>query len=237
MLFVLQVVSTAQAQQDKQKLDLFLQKLKSANTSSPGSSIKYTYAKEATPDIVEDSIIAEMEVLANGFHYKADSTEMFGNDSLLIILFLEEKIMYLSRARRADPAIQPAALLDTLFTRFPGLNYMLLDSAGLAVLRMNFPEGNQYKSIAVCTDHEGKIQRVDYVVKSEALMEPDAGDEGKDDADAYAVVRAVFSYNPGNAGTPLNLFRPEQFFIKENGRYKAIGRYSDYQVQIGSGNL
>ena len=31
--------------------------------------------------------------------------------------------------------------------------------------------------------------------------------------------------------------RLRKFFIKENGHYKAIGRYSDYQVQIGSGNL
>ena len=81
------------------------------------------------------------------------------------------------------------------------------------------------------------INRVVYLIKSEALTESGTLDEeSRKKYDAYARVEAIFSNFKTNCNN-TNDFEEGAYLKKEGSHFFAAGKYSDYKIIIGSPEL
>ncbi|SRR6266496_753084 len=236
---LLQIHVLAQEQQTDKAIQVF-DTLKQAYQNATGLSfdVKYTYTNETKPDNVLDSLSGKFEISQDNYRYLLDSTETIHNDKYTIILFREDKIMYLTKPSLAVSA-NPIEAIGEFFKNNKDVSCQLNTAHNTKVLSIHYPPGMVYKQINLTIDTAtGYLVKAEYIVQTKLLMETQPQDEqaNQNQYDEYARVEADFSnYKIGSIDS--NEFDENRFFQRDGKNFKTTDPYKTYKIFIGSSNL
>lgn len=209
-----------------------------SDTAAVQFGVKYTYANESKPDKILDSSKGYMELGPHGYYCKIDNTETIQTDSVAILLFHDDMVMYLSKKSPVQNfGGNPMAVLDSFLQQNHGLTVSVTTLGRYKNIRLGLPPGYPYKKMEFMADTATSfIRRISYTVKTEKLMEDHGSGFDKSAYDDYALVVASFSgYRKGASGGR----KPEvsDYFIKSKDGIKTTEKYKDYSIFIATPNL
>lgn len=200
--------------------------------------VLYTFADEATPQNIEDSIQGFIQVSDNRYHVKIGPTETICDGTYGITLFSEDKVMYITQSSKIIGQIDPFARLDSALLAIKGLQTSVNDDVGIETVKIDFPPDNMYKSIWISIDKKtGFLKTVQFTIKDQALpigQIPDAAQ--MQSQSGYAIIRAnYFDYNNDTVSDAV--FNASRYFTKSDKKFSTTEEFKDYQIFIGSPNL
>jgi hypothetical protein len=238
-LALLQLTSRAQTAAGTEQLMAELKKVQSYYYAHPLSfRVKYIYAAENAPDKPLDSLSGRMEVSGSNFHYWLDSTETIRNDRYSIVLFKEDRIMYLAKPSANAAAPDPLQLMQAALEKAGLSNCEVTVSGRNKEFRMFFKPGAPYRQMDMTIDTlSGYMQSMRYVVKTAMLMEVQDSDQARlQGYDEYSIVQASFEHYRRIPDDPAR-FNEQTFFYKEGNEYVTTQAYKDYKIFVGTPNL
>jgi hypothetical protein len=198
-------------------------------------NIHYTYSNESTPEKILDSLTTKLIIHGKNYYYAADSTEIFTNDSISIAVFNDNKILYITKARSFD-SYNPVALLDSFF-RTQRKSFAISEQEDEKTVQIFFPDWTPYKRISITVDkHTGLLTSMEYLVKTEELMESGVSTDNVGQYDKYALVKARLEKDETPDST-LGNFNPTEFFYRVGNQIMGAGKYKDYMIYKGSVNM
>lgn len=239
ILFLHTAMFAQNEQQTDKALEIFAQ-LQQTYQQVDGISfnVKYTYTNESKPETVLDSLSGKFEINKSNYHYLLDSTETIHNDKYTIILFREDKIMYLTNPSLAASA-NPVQTIGEFFKNNKDINCQIVTNTRTKTLSVHYPPGMQYKQINLTIDTvTGYLMKAEYIVQTKLLLETDLqNDKGSASAyDAYARVEADF-FDYKQIPIDNSEFDERKFFDREGKNFKTTEEYKTYKIFIGSSNL
>ena len=198
--------------------------------------VVYRYASEASPGRYLDSLRGSFKMDGMRYWYLLDSTEMLCADKWVVILYREDKIMYLSLAgARAMPA-NPMAMLDSFLAKKDGLEYGVTDAGGQTKVTVSFGKESSCRQLEYDIDDKtGLLTRMVSVVKSEQLYEPSVRSLVSPGA-SYAVVETLFT-NYHEKSFVEGVFDAGRYFKKEGDAYVCVAPYNQYKIFLGKPGL
>ncbi|QEH43313.1 hypothetical protein [Chitinophaga sp. XS-30] len=231
--------SVAQATIDTGKFFMEIGRLQQVMQSVPVSfDIRYTYTSEKDPDMILDSLKGSVQLSGPNTWYKVAHMESVSNDRYNIILFREDKLMYLSRPskiRKDDPLQQIRSILAGSGVE----SCSIVEEGDTRTIRIDFKEGGACREMSMYVSRKtGYMSGVTYVLKAALL--PGQGLSSDKDAQAYygeyAVVKMELSgYKKLEAGGAR--FDEHNFFHREGDEFTPAPEYADYTIFKGSPNL
>lgn len=238
LLILLNTKSVSGQQAAPSELTKLLLDLQSKYQENKDLSMRvvYTYADEHHPDVVLDSSVASIDIDSNSYHCLVDSTDIYANDSFTVVLFKEEKIMYVSRTHLKSALYNPAIMLDSLMRMNKQLHAQIEETNAEKIIVLTFPEGSKYRKIELTLDKEsGFLTGIDYLLKTQLLL--DEGEKRLADSltESYAILKARFIRTPRTHH--LKNYSPEMFFVKQQDHIYPTAAFKDYQVMVGSSVL
>jgi hypothetical protein len=198
--------------------------------------IMYRYADEKAPGRYLDSLKGSFKLNGDQYWYGMDETESIGNKEYMMMLFKEDKIMYLSKAASSVMSGNPVALIDSFILRNTDIN-------------CRFEEGKKQNRIILDFAGDGKYKRIEYrvdagthfltgitcVVKSSELYDQSVR-PAIDGGAEYALIEISFSGYQQKAFDE-SLFNMAKYFKKEGDEYITLPPYDSYKIFLGSPNL
>jgi len=220
------------AQMDTTKMFAAFNSMQAKYQSTPISfSLNYTYKSVNNPDKVLDEVKGGIELAGSNYHYEMDNTEVYSNGRYNIILFKEDKLMYLAKATTIT-AVDPVQQLRAMV----GSSAIQSCSVKGGVITLTFVPGGNYKELQmVVNEKTGYLTSMRYVVKTAMLMEQ-PGAEIDPQYGEYAIVQSTLD-NYKALAADSSRFNEANFFYKEGKEFKTTADYSDYKIFIGSPNL
>lgn len=238
-LFLVFAFISLYAQNDKVKpvIDMLKQIRAVYDTSSNLSfDISYIYTDESLPNNILDSISGFIQINHSRYHWQIGTTETITNNRYAIMLFKEDKIMYVTKPFAKKGEIDPLALLDSSLILIKGLQTSIETQKKFKIIKLIFPEGNSCKNIQLSVDKKtGFLSVVDFVLKPEALGNS-AGINPKDIKSAYVHIQAKYS-NYRKDLINDSVFNESNYFIRDNNNFNTTAQYKDYKIFIGTPNL
>ncbi len=217
-----------------------VQRMRDAFRTAKGLAMDmaYYYANESSPAKYLDSLKGHM--LLNGKEYRLllDQTEAMVNERYSIVLFGEDRIMYLSKPSKQLDAYNPVAALDSLVTGAAGTVFGLQNEGAYRTVTIAFTAGRPYQKMSFTIDTAtGYLVRSVMLVKTE-LMAPSADPSSlkKEGYDAYSVVETRLTGYRKEA-VPESYFNEASFFEKKGKEFRVTERYKDYKIFLGSPDL
>lgn len=238
LLILLNTKSVSGQQAAPSELTKLLLDLQSKYKENKDLSMRvvYTYADEHHPDVVLDSSVASIDIDSNSYHCLVDSTDIYANDSFTVVLFKEEKIMYVSRTHLKSALYNPAIMLDSLMRMNKHPHAQIGETSSEKIIVLTFPEGAKYKNIKMMLDKEsGFLTAIDYLLKTELLLDEDEMRVTDPRPEGYAILKARFFKIQHKQHT--NTFSPETFFVKRQDRIYPTDDFKEYNVLVGSSGL
>lgn len=238
-LALLRLTAYAQTAPGTEQLMAGLKKVQSYYYAHPLSfRVKYIYAAEQAPDKALDSLSGIMEVSGANFRYWLDSTETIRNDRYNIVLFKEDKIMYLAKPTNNAATPDPLQMMQAALEK-AGLSKCEITVNGHnKMFSMFFKPGGQFRQMDLTIDTlSGYMQSMRYVVKTAMLMDTLGDDQAQlKGYDEYSVVQASFEQYRKIPEDPAR-FDEKNFFYKEGDEYVTTQAYKEYKIFVGSPNL
>jgi hypothetical protein len=201
--------------------------------------LDYRYSNETRPGKVLDSLSGNVTISKAKYHYVFDSTETIQNETYNIILFKEDKMMYISGSGNSVGESDPLAIMDSTLWQIHGIDCSVERSKKSKVLTLIFPQGYSYKKMEFDIDSAtGLLSKVSYIVKTTMMT----GSQNKSAPidrsiyDEYALVQAKFS-NYNTKAVDGTQFDEKNFFTRNGKDFTVTERYKDYKILIGSVNL
>lgn len=231
---------TAQVENDTTKLFQAMTDLQSMYKDRyVGFDLKYKYTSEADPQTVLDSVQGKMSFYGTRYCYQLENMEMLSNGTYNVVLFKDEKLMYIARASALIASIDPVAQVREMIRRSGATGYSLEENGREKKLHIHFvPNGPCREMDIVVNKKEQRVEEIRYVVKTEMLTQSPETAAGKVDPSygAYAVVTASFEHYRALANDPVALDE-HRYFFKEGDVLKTAPAYHEYKIFRGSPNL
>ncbi len=189
--------------------------------------ICYRYASAETPGRFEDSLTAGFKTWRNRFWYTASNTEVVSDDSLAVVLFKDDQLIYLTRPGQANALSGQFALLDSLL----GGKYPVAVSAekqgSVMHYRVEFIQPVYYKIFECWINEKGRILKTRQLVNR--MLAEQQFSAATQPGSAWISIELEFRQYPGND------FRPEWFdtrrvVTKENNEWVARSPYQHFTV-------
>jgi hypothetical protein len=220
------------AQMDTTRMFAVFNSMQAKYQSAPVSfNLNYTYTSVNNPDKVLDEVKGGIELSNGNYHYEMDNTEVFSNSRYNIILFKEDKLMYLAKATTLS-AVDPVQQLRTMI----GTSVIQSCSVKGGIITLTFAPGGNYKELQmVMNEKTGYLSSMRYVVKTTMLMDQ-PGATVDPQYGEYAIVKSSLD-NYKTLTADSSRFNESNFFYKEGKEFKTTADYSDYKIFIGSPNL
>ncbi|SEW40110.1 hypothetical protein SAMN05428988_5225 [Chitinophaga sp. YR573] len=232
--------AVAQTIPDLEKMTGIMKRLRDGYDKAPLSfDMKYIYANEHTPGKILDSLNGWVETDGTNYHSLMDNTETIHNDKYNIVLFREDKIMYLAGATSASMPVDPLLMMDSILTQSGATSCTISKAGKNTVIRIGFKEGGSCKRMEMTIDTVAhRMLSMEYVVKTSLLTEtPDANDKAAAEGyDEYAIVRSTF-YNYRPLKPDASRFDDKTFFYKEGTEFRTKEAYSEYKIFVATPNL
>lgn len=199
--------------------------------------VNYTYSPADRPSVVLDSIRSQVEVSAGGSRIRMQNMEFITNERYAIVLFSDDKVMYLykpSSATSSDPMEQLRGLVAS-----SGLKQIEFSESGkMRQINIRFDSTSGVKGIEMQISQEsGLITAVRYLVKTELMTGGGAlsEEERKEYGDLALVTMQMRQYAPLAANRQQ--VHEDAYFTKEEDEYIPTEVYKEYQIFKGSVNL
>ncbi|SEN26981.1 hypothetical protein SAMN04488505_109113 [Chitinophaga rupis] len=237
LLMAISGPATAQSGQEAEKIMQVMKEVQAFYSARPQSfNIYYTYSNEHTPGKVLDSLNGKMELSGESYRYVLGNTETIHNKRYTVVLFKEDKLMYVavsdSSQKQANPLLPVKESLER--TGVSGCEITHKGSQKLA--QISFKEGVPYKYMELTLDTlSQRLLSMRYIVKTALLMDAQDTAPGSE-YDEYAIVRAVLN-NYKQLPADARRFDEQQFFSREGNELKVTPAYKEYKIFIGSPNL
>jgi len=199
-------------------------------------SISYRYASERNPSVYLDSLKGDFKMSGGSYRYIVDSTEFIGTSDLILVIFRQDRILFLSRPSGALQSGNPMALMDSLLLKSDNINGSVEETADQQQITISFPPGGTIKRIVYTVDRKtGLVMNMTNIIQSSQLYDPSVRSR-VDGKSSYAVVETTFSnYREGDfAQEELN---PGRYFKKEGTEYVALPPYEGYKIFKGNPDL
>lgn len=201
-----------------------------------GFGIMYKYADEKTPGNYLDSLKGSFKLNGDLYWYAMDETEAVGNKDYMMMLFKEDRIMYLSKAASSAISGNPVAMIDSFILRNAGINCRITEEKNETHIMLDFPAGSKYKRIAYRIDAATHfLSGITCVVQASELYDPSVRQAIEGGAE-YAVIEISFS-DYTRKGFDAGLFDMSKYFKKEGDEYVTVPPYDSYKIFLGSPNL
>lgn len=232
-------VANAQEKPDTARLLALLTKVQDVYRNAPMSfNVMYTVAGESQPALPLDSIRGEVAVNGAYSYYRLPGMETITNPRYNIILFKEDKLMYLTKpARQAvqDPMLPVRALLKSGKLQEIGIR----DEGKYQLLSIIFDAESACRSMLLEIEKTtGYVQNIRYELKTELLpgLFSSEADEDRTAYGKFVIVRMMFnSYKKLDAD--LGRFDEKNFFYLDGTEFKTASAYNDYTIFKGTPNL
>lgn len=201
-----------------------------------GFDIRYRYASEEAPDTYLDSLKGSFKLHGDRYWYSLDQTEAIVTGDIMMLLFREDQVMYLSRPSAAWVGSSPVTVLDSLLTHAEGYKATLKTSGKSSLIHLEFPANSACKSITYEIDARTHlISRMQCVVPATELYDPSVRPVVEGDG-VYAVIDIGFANYKENGFDPAQ-FDTAKYFQKQGAEYVPVAPYQSYKLFLGSPNL
>jgi hypothetical protein len=199
-------------------------------------AIAYKYASEARPGVYLDSLKGDFKMSGSRYKYRLDSTEFIGNSDLTLILYRQDRVMFLSKTSPAMQSGNPMALLDSMLLKNDSVNCQLSETKEQQKIKISFRPGLATREMEYTIDRKsGFVTRIINVVQSQQLYDPSVRSL-VDGHSSYAVVETDFmNYREGDfEDSELDT---SKYFKKEGKDYITLAPYNSYKIFLGTPDL
>jgi hypothetical protein len=198
--------------------------------------IKYLYASEQSPAVVLDSLQGSFKLDADRYWYSLDSTETLSDGGKVIVLYKEDKVMYLTKASNAGRSLNQMLSIDSLLSKSDGVAFSIKKEKTNNQIRIVFPDGKSCKWIEYTIDSKtGYLKQMIQLVKDELLYDPGISVAAEQNS-KYSIITTLFShYESGTFGE--GFFDAGRYYRKSGSDFTACKPYENYKVFLGSTDL
>ena len=203
-----------------------------------GFDVLYRYAAESEPSVYRDSLSGHFKLQGNRYWCELDNTESVGTPDFNIMLFKDDKLMYLSRRApsAANPLNQLAMVDSFLLAGKKNMVCSMMHTRDQDIATIEFTEPVVYKRITWYIDKKsGFLQKMVSVVQAGQLYDAQVRSQIEDPA-TWAIVEAVYS-NYRQQPFDETLFDSSRYFKKVANGYVTVAPYEDYTIFLGSVGL
>lgn len=211
--------------------------IRSALSAKPVAfQVKYQYADASNPEQIIDSASGTIEMDGANYRCVLENTETIRSGQYMIILFREDKLMYLARTDTTTTGTDMVAMMMSAMET-AGVQQMQVKDTGVERrLRFHFREGSPYREVELSVDCAARTLRsVRYLVNTTALLGP-GETEVAPGYSPYGIIRADFSGYHSRPPDPAH-FAESRYFNREGTAFKPAAGYLDYTIFLGSPNL
>lgn len=198
--------------------------------------VKYTYARERTPTVVEDSLFVHFKMHDQKYQGTMDNMVFMKNDSVQVAVFLPEQMMTLSLPSEYNEMMLPITQWDSFFTKNNFVSTQEADGgySKITVDYSNLTE-NPMKKFEMWYDPATyRVYRIRYKI-DETTVDGALVNEGILSGEAMVVEIRFSNYQTG-AFTD-SVFNSRNYYSKEGSVYTAATPYSGYEVNVVSSGL
>jgi hypothetical protein len=235
--YILSIPAMGQVKTDMDNATRILKNLQLAFTAHPiAFDIKYLYSNEHTPEKVLDSLKGSIEMSGSDYHYQLDSTETIHNSKYSIVLFKEDKVMYLSGASEQVPTPDPLQSMQSILEKSGVTGCTVSNEKGKTIIRFVFAAGGPCKQMKIVADTvKNHLLSMEYILKT-ALLKDAQDDTEMEGYEEYALVSTTF-YNYHDLQPDASRFDDKAFFYKESTEFKVMPAYEAYKIFVATPNL
>lgn len=199
--------------------------------------LRYTYSNEHTPGTLLDSMEGKIEMNGENYRCTLDSTETICNSKYNIVLFRQDKVMYLSAKGNTTSPADPLQTIKTLLDSAVNSSCAFSHEKRNTIINITFAAGSPFKQLSVTIDTVSqRLITMQYVMKTALLMDEDTQGELPQGYEAYAQVKASF-YNYKEIPVNNSRYDEKAFFYKDEDAFKVSPAYEDYTIFVGSPDL
>jgi hypothetical protein len=237
LLFITVFILTVPVMAQLDNATRILKNIQLAYTAHPLMfDVKYIYSNEHTPDKILDSLKGRIEMNGNDYRYQLDSTETIHNSKYNIILFKEDKIMYLTGASAQVAAQDPLQSVQTILEKSGVTSCTISNEKGKTTIRFDFAAGGACKQMKIIADTvKQRLYAMQYIIKT-TLLKDAQDDTEMEGYEEYALVSTTFS-NYHDLLPDSSRFDEKVFFYKEDTAFKVMPAYEEYKIFVATPNL
>ncbi|MEP7377628.1 MAG: hypothetical protein ABI675_29760 [Chitinophagaceae bacterium] len=198
--------------------------------------VKYSYAKESTPTVIEDSSFVHYKM--NGYKYQGsmDSVVFMQNDSVKVAVYLQDQIMTLGLPSYEQEMAMPLAQWDSFFVK-NNFTYSTGVDAGYKKITVDYTNlsQNPLKKFEMWYDSVTyRINRIKYKI-DEAASNETWVEEGVLSGNVMIMDVQFSNYQTGTFTS--SVFNPANYFTKSGTVYTPVSPYTGYEVYVTTPGL
>lgn len=199
--------------------------------------VAYTYTDENDPGQILDSLYGQMQISNNRYHWNISTTEVIADSQYAVMLFKDDKLMYITKPLQKEMRLDPLARLDSALFLIKGLQCSINTQKDITIVNLDFPDSSLYRKISLTIDKKtGFITKTEFIVKAEALKQYGQFDENLKHDDSYAHIEANYS-DYSTAIIDDSVFNENSYFQRNGKNFTTVSPFTDYKIFIGSPNL
>ncbi|MGO4294028.1 hypothetical protein [Chitinophaga sp. RAB17] len=232
LVFLASVFRLLAQSQDTTRLFAEFNKIQQAARKVPVSyDIQITSVKTGSTKIT-DSISGYMQMDGSRLHYLLNDVETIVNERYMIVLFKQNKSMYLTRSSDSkDIGIAGNLNMRRLAD---DMQDWIIDTKGKeSILKIRYKEGANCRSAEFTID-----QRTGYIIQTHIVMMAPTGSFREEEEGSMKMMEVdsrFFNHKPLPGA--YNGFDENTYFIREGDIIKPTPAYREYQIFKASPNL
>jgi hypothetical protein len=209
------------------------------NNHNLSFNVYYTYTKENMPSDILDSLSGEMQISNKRYRWNISNTEVIADSQYALMLFKDDKLMYLTKSGSKDLSPDPLARFDSALFQIKNIACTIDSKKDEAVLTIQFPNTSAYKEIRMIINKgTGLITDTRFILKASALNQDNdfGGDERLKPDDSFISIEARY-LNYSMAAIDDSVFNRDKYIQRTGAKFSPTTPYTDYKIFIGSPNL
>ncbi len=207
--------------------------------------IQYKYAPEESPGSYQDSLRGQVKLSGARSWYSLDSTESINTGDYQIMVFKEDRILYLTKPGSATGRAGMGAngtgtewirQLDSMLKSNKEIEWRLDETKAQQVIIMEMKHPQSLKRAEYYINRQtGFLDKIINIVRADQLYDPSVR-QSIDAEGSYAIMETSFSNYRQNS-FDSDLFNSGRYFKKQGDQYICVGAYETYKVFLGSSGL
>jgi hypothetical protein len=194
--------------------------------------ISYYYATQSRQNDYLDSLKGSFKMNGSQYWYSLDSVETMTDTVNVVVLYKEDKLMYLSKNSGLERKGNPVMLLDSVLSSNHLLHFSFSTAGAQDLITIYFPGKSEYKSITYYIDHgSGLLAKTVSLVKTARMYETDIQSQ-LNNVNGYSIIETRFSnYQPNSFDA--SVFNTARYYTKQGNSYTTTPAYSAYKIFLG----
>ncbi|MET0636106.1 MAG: hypothetical protein ABWZ25_08750 [Chitinophagaceae bacterium] len=236
-LLWISAVSNAYSQEPKAILAEVMQQYTDSTFLS--FDLKFTVSYLESRDQVFDSLHGSFALAGSKYAYQLDGTSAVSDGTTAMILFNEDKLMYLSKPATPGLSVGPVTLIDSAMWKNGFQHWELgqTDDGSEYILKCSLPDGARCRKVTLIIDKKKRlIRHAQYEMLSEQLVGEATPMILFTAGQRYSLVNVRFS-NYSRTLINTSLFDLGRYFRKSATGYAVTEEFDNFQLFLGSTNL